>query len=125
MAYAERGQIMEKLDIIYPGEILKLEFMEPLEITGYRLAQELGVGQIAISQIINNKRKITPSMALKLSKFFGNSAEFWINLQNKYDLEVAQEAEQESLRKIKPFKYPVPEIPKGKSTSKKQSRNIS
>ncbi|MDR2835638.1 MAG: HigA family addiction module antidote protein [Bacteroidales bacterium] len=87
------------------GYILKNEFMIPLGITGYKLSQEIDVAQITISQIINNKRKITPDVAIRLSKYFCNSAEFWLNLQDIYDLRIALKEKKEIYKKIKPFKY--------------------
>ena len=87
------------------GYILKNEFMVPLEISGYKLAQEIDVAQITISQIINNKRKITPDVAIRLAKYFRNSAEFWLNLQDIYDLKIALNEKQEVYKKIIPFKY--------------------
>ena len=77
---------------IHPGEILKEEFMVPLKITQYSLAQHLGVQQTRVSQIVNGKRGITPDTAVRLSTAFHTTPEFWLNLQSRYDLEVAQEA---------------------------------
>lgn len=69
-----------------PGEILSEEFMQPLGITGYRLAKAIGVPQTAISEIIHGKRAITTAMAYRLAKAFGTTPEFWDNLQRDYDL---------------------------------------
>ncbi|NMM95578.1 plasmid maintenance system antidote protein [Bifidobacterium sp. DSM 109960] len=69
-----------------PGEILSEEFMQPLGITGYRLAKAINVSQTAISEIINGKRAITIPMAYRLAKAFGTTPEFWVNLQRDYDL---------------------------------------
>jgi addiction module HigA family antidote len=91
------------LEIVHPGRILKAYFMEPLGISGYRLAKEIGAPQITISNIVNNKRGISTDIALRLSKFFGNSAEFWLNLQQHYELELGQEKAKEILEKIIPF----------------------
>jgi antitoxin HigA-1 len=74
-----------------PGEILLEEFMKPLEISNYRLAKDTKMTSTHIGQIINGKRRITPETALRLSAYFGNSAEFWINLQSYYDLEIVKE----------------------------------
>lgn len=68
------------------GEILREEFLEPLGITAYRLAKEINVSTTTILDIINNNRKITVDTALRLSRYFGNSAHFWLNLQNDIDL---------------------------------------
>ena len=77
----------KKLDLIPPGTILYEEFMEPLGINAYKLSKEIKIQQTAISQIIKGNRRITADMALRLSRYFGNSAQFWLNLQNHYDLE--------------------------------------
>jgi addiction module HigA family antidote len=87
------------------GYILENEFMIPLNITGYKLAQEIGVAQITISKIIRNKQKLTPDIAIRLSIYFGNSAEFWLNLQNIYDLKVTKILKNDVYKELKPFKY--------------------
>jgi addiction module HigA family antidote len=68
------------------GEIIKEEFLEPLGITPYRLSKELKVSTSSVLDIIHNRRKITVEMALRLSKFFGNSYKFWLNLQNEIEI---------------------------------------
>lgn len=78
---------MEKLANIHPGEILFYEFLEPLEITAYRLSKELNIPQTRISEIIKGNRRITANTALRLSKYFGNSAKFWLGLQADFDIE--------------------------------------
>lgn len=78
---------MEKLKNIHPGEILLEEFLMPLEITPYRLAKETFISQTRVSEIIKGKRRVTADTALRLAKFFGNSAKFWLGLQDDYDLE--------------------------------------
>ena len=93
----------QKLDFIPPGNILYEEFMEPLGITAYRLSKELRVQQTAISQIIKGHRRITVDMALRLSRFFGNTAQFWLNLQNYYDIELETEKKKELFREIIPY----------------------
>jgi addiction module HigA family antidote len=80
-----------RLPNIHPGEILRLDFLEPLDITPYRLSKDLGVAQTRISEILAGKRSITADTALRLSRYFGNSAQFWLNLQVQYDLRQAQE----------------------------------
>jgi len=84
-----------RLSNIHPGEILRLEFLEPLEITPYRLSKDIGVAQTRIGEILSEKRSITADTALRLSKYFGNSAQFWMNLQSQYDLRQAQEENRE------------------------------
>ena len=78
---------MEKLANIHPGEVLMEEFLLPLEISAYRLSKDLDIPQTRISQIIKGKRRITADTALRLSSYFGNSATFWLGLQNDYDIE--------------------------------------
>lgn len=78
---------MEKLANVHPGEILNYEFLEPLEITAYRLSKDLKIPQTRISEIIKGNRRITADTALRLSKYFGNSAKFWLGLQNDFDIE--------------------------------------
>jgi len=78
---------MANLENIHPGEILLDEFLKPLNISAYRLSKEIGIPQTRISAIIKGKRRITADTALRLSKYFGNSAKFWLGLQNDFDLE--------------------------------------
>ena len=78
---------MNKLKNVHPGEILEEEFIKPLDITAYKLAKETNIPQTRISEIIKGKRKITADTALRFSRFFGNSPQFWLGLQNDYDLE--------------------------------------
>ena len=84
-----------RLPNIHPGEILRLEFLEPLDITPYRLSKDIGVAQTRISEILAEKRSITADTALRLSHYFSNSAQFWMNLQTQYDLRQAQEDNRE------------------------------
>ena len=78
---------MSRLKNIHPGEILLEEFMIPLEITAYKLAKDIDVPQTRISEIIKEKRRITADTAIRLSNYFGNSAKFWLGLQDDYDIE--------------------------------------
>jgi addiction module HigA family antidote len=78
---------MKKLRNIHPGEILLKEFLEPLKISSYHLAKDLSIPQTRISSIVNGTRRITADTALRLSLFFGNSAKFWLSLQDDYDIE--------------------------------------
>ena len=95
---------MDRLDNIHPGEILLEEFLKPLKITAYRLSQNLKIPQTRISQIIKGKRRITADTALRLSRFFGNSAKFWLGLQDDYDIEEERLNKQNELAKIKQYK---------------------
>jgi antitoxin HigA-1 len=90
----------ERLPNIHPGEILRLEFLELLEITPYRLSKDIGVAQTRISEILAEKRGITADTALRLSRYFGNSAQFWLNLQAQYDLRQAEAANAEIYSQI-------------------------
>ncbi|MDZ7718354.1 MAG: HigA family addiction module antitoxin [Balneolaceae bacterium] len=92
---------MEKLPNIHPGEVLKEEFLDPLGISAYRLAKETCMPQTRISQIIHKKRSITADTALRLSKYFGTSAKFWLGLQDDYDLEEEAENKKKDLEEIK------------------------
>ena len=81
----------KRMPLIHPGEILKEEFLEPLGLTQYRLAKSLSVPARRINEIVQGKRAISADTALRLSRFFGNSAQFWLNLQAHYDLEKARD----------------------------------
>ena len=94
---------MEKLVNIHPGEILNCEFLEPMEITAYRLSKDINIPQTRISEIIKGNRRITADTALRLSKYFGNSAKFWLGLQNDYDIEEEKKNKKEELNEIKQF----------------------
>jgi antitoxin HigA-1 len=94
---------MEKLKNIHPGEILLEEFLVPLEITSYRLSKDLKIPQTRISEIIKGNRRITADTALRLSQYFGNSAKFWLGLQDDYDIEEGTENKREELQSIKLF----------------------
>lgn len=85
---------------IHPGEVLLEEFLVPMEISAYRLAKDTEIPQTRISQIIKGKRRITADTALRLSSYFGNSAKFWLGLQDDYDLEEERETQTEILSKI-------------------------
>jgi len=76
---------------IHPGVILLEEFLEPLGISQYRIAKDIGVPARRINEIVHGKRAISADTALRFSRYFGNSAQFWLNLQIDYDLEVAEE----------------------------------
>jgi len=94
---------MEKLKNIHPGEILLEEFLIPMEISAYRLAKETFLPQTRISEIIKGNRRITADTALRLSKYFGTSAKFWLGLQDDYDLEEERNQNKTELDSIKPM----------------------
>ena len=82
---------------IHPGEILLEEFLEPMGISQYRLAKDISVPPRRINEIVHGKRAITPDTALRLSRYFGLSERFWINLQARYDLEIEKDKLQDRL----------------------------
>lgn len=92
---------MKQLPNIHPGEVLNEEFLKPLNITAYRLSKELHIPQTRISQILHSKRSITADTAIRLSRFFGNSAKFWTGLQEDYDLEELIREKKEEYNQIK------------------------
>lgn len=96
----------KKITPIHPGEILLEEFLKPLGITQYRLAKDINVSPRRINEIVKEIRSITADTALRFGRFFGNSAQFWLNLQSKYDLE--NQAEILSIKlpaEVKVFQY--------------------
>ena len=95
---------MAKLANIHPGEVLLEEFLEPLEITAYRLSKDIDIPQTRISQIIKGKRRITADTALRLSSYFGNTAKFWLGLQDDYDIEEEKLNKQEIFSRIRNIK---------------------
>ncbi len=90
----------KQIEIEHPGIILKEEFMEPYSVSAYRLAKETGIDKMTLSGILRGLRTITPQTALKLSKFFGLSEKFWINLQTDYDLRITKHKLSKDLDKI-------------------------
>jgi addiction module HigA family antidote len=99
---------MRHLKNIHPGEILKEEFLDPMGISVYGLSKETGLSQTRLSQIIRGQRGVTAETAVKLAKFFGVAAEFWMNLQSLYDIEEAQKRyskEIKSIHSIKELKH--------------------
>ncbi len=94
---------MEKLKNIHPGEVLQEEFLIPLEISAYRLSKDLKIPQTRISEITKGNRRITADTALRLSQYFGNSAKFWLGLQDDFDIEEGKETKEKELKSIKRF----------------------
>lgn len=91
--------IKRKLPPIHPGEILMEEFLKPMRISQYKLAKDINVPARRINEIVQGKRSITPDTALRLSRFFGLSERFWVNLQARYDLEIEKDRLKERLDK--------------------------
>lgn len=92
---------MKKLRNIHPGEVLQEEFLIPLEITAYRLSKDIGIPQTRISEIVKGNRRITADTALRLSRYFGNSAKFWLGLQDDFDIEEETNHKKNELDNIK------------------------
>ncbi len=87
----------------HPGEMLLEEFLTPMQITQRELAKKINVSYQRINELVNKKRGVTPSLALRLSKFFGMSADFWLNLQIRWDLYKAQKEDKAELDAINAF----------------------
>ena len=96
---------MEKLKNITPGEVLQEEFLIPMDISQYRLAKELSIPQTRVSGIINGTRRITADTAMRLSLFFGNSAKFWLGLQDDFDIEHVKHIQKSIYKQIKHLSY--------------------
>lgn len=97
---------MNKRDFspIHPGEVLLTEFLEPMGISQYRLAKDIGVTPRRVNEVVHGRRAITADTALRLGRFFNMEAQFWLNLQTHYDMEVAMEALDDRLDKeVRPF----------------------
>lgn len=88
---------------IHPGEVLMQEYLEPLEITQHRLAVAIDVPPRRINEIVHGKRRISTDTALRLARYFGTTERFWLNLQDRYDLEIAREQLAPTLQKIQPL----------------------
>ena len=88
---------------IHPGEILKQEFLRPMGVTGYRLAQALDVNPQTVNDILLKKRGISAEMAIRLGKVFGMSAEFWMNLQAAFELTDAKKNLRHKIKKVTPM----------------------
>lgn len=88
----------------HPGEILAEMFLQPMDITAYRLAKETNIPQTRVSEIIHGRRAITADTAIRLSRFFGNTAEYWMNLQAQYDIEEAQRSKAMEYNQINRYK---------------------
>ncbi|GAC1420638.1 MAG: HigA family addiction module antitoxin [Flavisolibacter sp.] len=92
---------MAKLKNIHPGEILMEEFLIPLNISAYKLAKDISIPQTRVSEIVKGNRRITADTALRLSKYFGNSAKFWLGLQDDFDIEEEKKVKGPLLDSIK------------------------
>ncbi len=95
---------MAKLKPIHPGEILENEFLEPLGITQYRLATDVGVPPRRINEIVHGIRGISADTALRLAHYFGTTPQFWMNLQGRFDLQVEEDRIGSKIRRLKALK---------------------
>jgi antitoxin HigA-1 len=91
------------MDPIHPGEVLMLEYLQPLSVTQHRLAVSIGVPPRRINEIVHGKRRITTDTALRLARYFGTSERFWLNLQDRYDIEVDRDRLGPALDEIQPL----------------------
>ncbi len=98
---------MAKLKNIHPGEVLLEEFLVPMEISAYKLSKDIAIPQTRISQIIKGNRRITADTAIRFSRYFGNSAKFWLGLQDDYDIEEELTIKNSSLNSIRPVSKKV------------------
>ncbi len=90
---------------IHPGEVLREDFLEPLDMSANALAIKLGVTPARINEIIREKRGVTADTALRLAKYFGGSAQFWLNLQSTYELRLVETDDLQFLNDIEPIEY--------------------
>ena len=98
---------IKKLRPVHPGDILLHEFMEPLKLSSYKLAKELGVSVPTVNEIVRRRRTVTAEMTLRFSRYFGTTAQLWQNLQSQYDLEVASQRIGKAVeRNIEPIPRP-------------------
>ncbi len=88
---------------VHPGDILREEFLKPLQVSGYALAKAIGVNPQRVSDIVLRKTGVSADMAILLGRYFGNSAEFWMNLQTSYVLATAQKSLKHKINKIQPY----------------------
>ena len=102
MSYPNRGQLKRRPT--HPGEILREDFMPDYGLTVTELATALGVSRQTVNELLRERRAVSPEMALRLSRLFGNSAEFWLNLQRAIDLWHAEAAIKDDVRRIKPLR---------------------
>ena len=100
---------MERLENIHPGEILFEEFLKPLQLSAYRLSKDIHIPQTRISQIIKGNRRITADTALRLSSYFGNSAKFWLGLQDDFDIENERNRKNEIFIRIRDLRKNAPQ----------------
>jgi len=97
----------KRLRPVHPGDVLRHEFMQPLKLSSYKLAKELGVSVPTVNEIVRRRRAVTAEMALRFSRYFGTTAQSWQNLQAQYDLELAdRRIGKKVARTIRPLERP-------------------
>lgn len=94
---------MKKLNNIHPGEVLQEEFLIPLGLSAYRLSKDIGIPQTRVSEILKGNRRITADTALRLSKYFGNTAKFWLGLQDDFDIEEEEHIKYKEFQSIEQY----------------------
>lgn len=94
---------MKRLKNIHPGEILQEEFLIPFGLSAYKLSKDIGIPQTRVSEILKGNRRITADTALRLSKYFGNSAKFWLGLQDDFDIEEEEQIKSKEFDSIEQF----------------------
>ena len=94
---------MKKLKNIHPGEILQEEFLVPLGLSAYKLSKDVGIPQTRVSEIVKGNRRITADTALRLSKYFGNSAKIWLGHQDEFDIEEEEQLKSKELNLIEHY----------------------
>ncbi len=95
---------MKSLNNIHPGEILREDFLQVMNITAYKLSKDIGIPQTRVSEILKGNRRITADTALRLSKYFGTSTKFWLGLQDDYDIEEELNKKEHIFSKISAIK---------------------
>lgn len=98
---------MAKIKNIHPGEVLLEEFLLPLNISAYKIAKDIGIPQTRVSEIIKGNRRVTADTALRFSKYFGNSAKFWLGLQDDFDIEEELSSKGASITSTKTYNSKV------------------
>ena len=94
---------MRRLDPVHPGEVLKADFMEPFALSSAALARAIGVTPARVNEIVRQRRGITAETALRLAKFFNTDAQSWMNLQDRYELAIAERNATKALKSIRPL----------------------
>jgi addiction module HigA family antidote len=94
---------MKKLKNIHPGEVLLQEFLVPLGLSAYKLSKDIGIPQTRISEILKGNRRVTADTALRLSRYFGNSAKFWLGIQDDFDIEEEKRTKSKELESIEQY----------------------